>query len=67
VHGPLVSEIKVLLQDFDESSVRAVRRLANEAAHSMAKQGCVNKLCKVWSRIIPDCIVNSTVSDRVLI
>jgi hypothetical protein len=66
VHGPLVSEIKVLLQGFDESSVRAVRRSANEVARNMAKEGCVNKLCKVWSRIMPDCTVNCIVSDRVL-
>ena len=34
IHGNLVEEIKVLLRDFDESSVRAVRRTANEAAHN---------------------------------
>jgi hypothetical protein len=67
MYGPLASEIKSLLQRFDESSVRAVRRSANEAAHSMAKEGCENKSCKEWSRIILDCIVNHIVSDMALV
>jgi hypothetical protein len=37
VHGPLVEEIKSLLWSFGDSSVRAVRRAANKAAHLLAK------------------------------
>jgi hypothetical protein len=43
-HGQLVSEIKALLLGFKDSSVRAVRRTAKEAAHGLAQVGCDNKL-----------------------
>jgi hypothetical protein len=52
-YGPLVSEIKNLLQSFVESSVCAVRRSANEAAHLMTKEGCDNKLCRLWFDVAP--------------
>ena len=63
VYGPLVDEIKTLLQGFAGSSVRAVRRTANEAAHRIAKEGCEKKLCKVWFDVVPDCIANRLVLD----
>jgi hypothetical protein len=40
----------------EEISVRTVGRLAKEAAHRMAKEGCDKKLCKVWRDVPPDCI-----------
>jgi hypothetical protein len=64
-YGPLVSEIKTLLQSFVESSVRAMRRSANEAAHLMAKEGCDNKLCRVWFDVAPVCVENRIVMDSV--
>jgi ribonuclease HI len=63
VHGPLVEEIKSLLRGFGDSSVRAVRRTANKAAHLLAKEGCVNKLCNVWYDSVPMCIRNQIVLD----
>lgn len=54
IYGSLVNEIKTLLLDFEASSVRAVRRTANEAAHLMAKEGCDSKLCKVWFGVAPE-------------
>jgi hypothetical protein len=39
-YGPLYSEIKALLLNFDEFSVRAMWQTANEVAHGLAKLGC---------------------------
>jgi hypothetical protein len=47
VHGPLVEEIKSLLKDFTDHSVRHVRRSGNGVAHLLAKLGCENKSCNV--------------------
>ena len=57
-HGMLVEEIKLLLNGFEEILVRTVRRSANGVAHSLAKEGCENKSCMVWTGNLPDCIVN---------
>jgi ribonuclease HI len=65
VHGPLVAEIKLVLHHFEDSRVRSVRRLANDAAHQLAKLGCENKLCKVWGSYPPDCIKKHLVSESV--
>ena len=62
-YSMLVEEIKLLLGGFDDSSVRAVRRSANGAAHILAKEGCENKSCNVWKGNFPDCIVNSMELD----
>jgi ribonuclease HI len=50
-HGPLVEDIKVLLRNLQGSSIKSVRREANEAAHRFAKDGCDNKLCRVWTGV----------------
>jgi ribonuclease HI len=63
-YGPLVSEIRALLLNFGEYSVRAVRRTANEAAHGLAKYGCDNNLFQVWNGVIPECIVTRVKLDR---
>jgi ribonuclease HI len=63
LNGPLVMEIKSLLRSFARSTVRAVRRLANDAAHRMAKNGCDNKLDRRWRGVAPDCICNRLVLD----
>jgi ribosome recycling factor len=39
VHGQLIKDIKVLLGDFEESSVSHVRRTGNEVAHRLTKDG----------------------------
>jgi hypothetical protein len=43
IHGPIVEEIKGLLQDFEEVRVKHVRRSGNMVAHKLAKFSCVNK------------------------
>jgi hypothetical protein len=53
VHGPLVEDIKTLLQGFDEFKVQHVRRTANVVAHKFSKEGCKNKLCHVWVGVPP--------------
>jgi ribonuclease HI len=63
LHGQLVMEIKSLLQGFARSTVRAVRRSANDAAHRMVKKDCENKLDRGWRGIAPDCIRNRLVLD----
>ena len=45
-HGPLVEEIKELLQGFADYSVRHTRRSCNGVAHLLAKEDCGNKLSR---------------------
>jgi hypothetical protein len=63
IYGPIIEEIKELLQDFVGASVRAVRRTANGAAHALAKEGCVNKVNRFWLGVPPASIVNTLVLD----
>jgi ribonuclease HI len=64
-HGPLVEEIKLLLSRFTVHYVRHVRRTCNGVAHSLAKVGCVNKVCEVWLDHPPDQIVSTLASEMV--
>jgi ribonuclease HI len=66
-YGPLVEEIKNLLRGFDVSSVRAVRRSANEVAHIIAKLGCDNKICNSWFEVARGTVENHHVVDSVSI
>lgn len=40
-----------LLQAFGEVKVGWVRRSANGGAHILAREGCMNNLCKTWFRM----------------
>jgi ribonuclease HI len=62
-YGALIEEIKFLLSGFEDASVRAVRRSANEAAHLLAKLGCENKVCNEWFEVPPMCVENQIVCD----
>jgi ribonuclease HI len=64
-YGPLVEEIKLLLSGFADHYVRHVRCICNGVAHSLAKVGCVNKLCEVWLDHPPDQIVSALASKMV--
>lgn len=64
VYGPLIEEIKGLLQSRHDFKVKWVRRSANVVAHRLAKEGCGNKLCKTWLHVPPECIMNSVLSER---
>jgi ribonuclease HI len=57
IHGPLVEEIKSMLEDFAGHSVRHVRRTGNKVAHILARFGCENKCCEVWELDPPDFLV----------
>jgi ribonuclease HI len=57
-YGPLIEEIKELLRGFDEGMAQVVRRTANSAAHSLAKEGCENNVSRVWLGVPPALIVN---------
>jgi hypothetical protein len=63
IHGPIVEEIKLMLQDFVEVQVKHVRRSCNEAAHKLAKVGCENNTCNRWMVSPPDFIVKTLASE----
>jgi ribonuclease HI len=63
MHGPLVEEIKALLQGFEDYKVQHVSRKCNKVAHLLAKHSCENKTCNTWALSPPDFIVNSLVLD----
>jgi ribonuclease HI len=63
LNGALVEDVKTLLKSFRLSSVRSVRRTANEVAYVLAKFGCKNKLCNLWSVLAPSCIGNQLFVD----
>jgi hypothetical protein len=63
VHGPLVEEIKEMLRSLQDHSVKWARRSANEAAHKLAKEGCILELIKSWFIVPPSCIENSLATD----
>ena len=62
--GPLVEEIKSLMQFYVDSKVSWVRRSANAAAHKLARVGVGDELCKVWLGAPPDFVL-SILSDEI--
>ena len=60
-HGPLVEEIKSMLRDFEE--IKHVRRAGNGVAHQLAREGCMNKVCKIWVGIPPVWLSDLLASD----
>jgi hypothetical protein len=61
-HGPIVEEVKGLLQSFEDSRV-VLRRTANKVTHDLAREGCRNKLCKTWFQV-PPAFVSSVVAPE---
>ena len=53
--GVFSTDVKPILSGFEGYELRQVRRIANEVAHRLAKNGCDNKLCKVWVGV-PQCM-----------
>jgi hypothetical protein len=49
---------QVLLQGFVEAGVGHVCQSCNEIVHKLAKFGCVNEVCNIWSGEPPELIVN---------
>jgi ribonuclease HI len=63
VHGPLVEDIKKLLEEFEEASVNHVRRTGNMVAHKLAKLGCLNNVNSAWNVVPPGFLVTMLDSD----
>jgi hypothetical protein len=63
MHGPLVEEIKVLLQRFEDYKVQHVSRKCNVVAHLIAKDSCDNKSCNTWVASPPGFILDSLALD----
>lgn len=64
VSGPCVEEIKQMMHGFSERKVSWVRRLANSAAHKLAKVGVGDELCKIWLMVPPDFVLD-VVSEEI--
>ena len=62
--GPLVEEIKGLLNSFSESRVSWVSRSANVGAHKFARVGLGDELCRVWLGAPPDFVLD-ILSDEI--
>jgi hypothetical protein len=60
IHGLLVDQIKSLLQEFRDTSMR---RTANGSVHVLAKEGYEDKSCNQWLGVAPDCARNQLVLD----
>jgi ribonuclease HI len=63
IYGPLVDEVKLMLQEFAEAEVGHVRRVCNGVAHCLAKLGCANKLRQTWVGVPPGSIVDCLACD----
>jgi hypothetical protein len=66
IHGPLVAQIKFLLQGFGDITVQAVRRTANGSANILAKESCDNKVCLVWDGVAPDFVRKFIVMNSIM-
>lgn len=64
IFGPIVEETKKLLHAREEFRVAWVRRSANNAAHRLAREGCLNNLYKTWFHVSPVCIRDAMTSRR---
>jgi hypothetical protein len=65
-YGPLFEEIKELLLGFDQVIVGHVRHLLNGVAHSLAREGCMNKRCVTWLDSPPEFIVRTLAFDMLV-
>jgi hypothetical protein len=63
IYGTLVEGIKLLLRDFGDTVVQAIRREPNGAAHLMVKVGCEKRINRIWRVVPPDHIVDKLVMD----
>jgi ribonuclease HI len=66
IHGPLVEEIKEMLQLFEASSIEHVRRHSNGVAHGLAKRGCRNKVSENWMGCPPGFVMKLLSVDMVV-
>jgi hypothetical protein len=56
--GPMIEEVKQMLETRQRWKVAWVRRAANSAVHGLAKEGVLNNLCEVWLHEPPECILH---------
>ena len=62
--GPLIQEIKTMLESFTRFKVTWVRRSANADADRLAKVGVGDELCKVSLRVTPNFVLD-VISDDI--
>lgn len=62
--GPIVEDIKGLMQGWQGCKVTWKRRSANRAAHILAKLAVGNELCEEWRATPPDCILH-VIADEI--
>jgi ribonuclease HI len=67
VHDHIVNEIRSTLGSFEYHLVRVVKRMANEAAHLVAKYCCDNKSSRTWLGVPPVFIVSRLDKDMVVV
>jgi ribonuclease HI len=63
--GHLVEDIKIMLQDFQQWKVQVVRRLANNAAHAVARMAIGEHVVRTWRADYPDCIHEIILDEKV--
>ena len=62
--GPIMEEVKRLMESREEWKIAWVQRNANRAAHLLASHAVANNLCRVWQFVPPDFIL-PVVSDEI--
>lgn len=62
--GPIVEDIKVLMQGWQGCKVTWKRRTANRAAHILAKLAVGEEICQEWHSMPPDCILH-VIADEI--
>ena len=62
--GPIIGEVKQMLDSRERWKITWVRRTANSAAHLLAKESVLRHSCKVWLNEPPDCILQKSEAKR---
>lgn len=58
VAGPIVEDIKCLMQGWQGCKVSWRRRTANRAAHILAKLAVSEQVSQEWRAVPPECILH---------
>lgn len=62
-NGPLIEDLKERIREFQEAKVSWIHRSANNAAHSLAKEGLCVESRVIWDNAPPDCILQTIASE----
>jgi ribonuclease HI len=63
--GHLVEDIQILLQNFQQWKVQAIRRSANTAAHTIARMAIRDHVVRTWRARYPECIHDIILEEEV--